>query len=112
MKIVSINALPPQLAYVEAGIAPVLLAQPTYRWGEMGVDTIVDKVSGKQVPARIPAELVRVSADNLGVWARQLRAWGFADVPEELLTASTKGSRGARDEGPPGGVRPRSRELR
>jgi hypothetical protein len=26
-----------------------------------------------------------VSAENLGAWARQLRAWGFADVPEELL---------------------------
>src|SRR5580765_240220 len=86
VKIVSINALPPQLAYVEAGYAPVLLAQPTYLWGEMGVDAIVDKVTGKrQFPAPIPAELVRVSTDNLGVWARQLRAWGFADVPEELL---------------------------
>jgi ribose transport system substrate-binding protein len=86
VKIVSINALPPQLAYVEAGVAPVLLAQPTYLWGEMGVDAIVDKLTGKRPsPARIPAELVRVSADNLGSWARQLRAWGFADVPEELL---------------------------
>jgi len=86
VKIVSINALPPQLAYVEAGLAPVLLAQPTYLWGEIGVDAIVDKLAGgKKFPARIPAELVRVSADNLGVWARQLRAWGFADVPEELL---------------------------
>ena len=86
VKIVSINALPPQLAYVEAGLAPVLLAQPAYLWGEIGVDAIVDKLTGqKKLPARIPAELVRVSADNLGVWARQLRAWGFADVPEELL---------------------------
>jgi ribose transport system substrate-binding protein len=86
VKIVSINALPPQLAYVEAGLAPVLLAQPTYLWGEIGVDAIVDKVMGrKRLPDRIPAELVRVSAENLGVWARQLRAWGFADVPEELL---------------------------
>jgi ribose transport system substrate-binding protein len=86
VKIVSINALPPQLAYVEAGMAPVLLAQPTYLWGEIGVDAIVDKLTGgKRFPAHIPAELVRVSADNLGGWARQLRAWGFADVPEELL---------------------------
>ena len=86
VKIVSINALPPQLEYVEAGLAPVLFAQPTYLWGEMGVDAIVDKVTGrKPVPAHINAELVRVSSDNLRVWARQLRAWGFADVPEELL---------------------------
>jgi len=86
VKIVSINALPPQLEYVEAGLAPVLFAQPTYLWGEIGVDAIVDKVTGrKPVPAHINAELVRVSSDNLRVWARQLRAWGFADVPEELL---------------------------
>jgi len=86
VKIVSINALPPQLAYVEAGLAPVLFAQPTYLWGEIGVDAIVDKVTHrKPVPPHINAELVRVSSDNLRVWARQLRAWGFADVPEELL---------------------------
>jgi ribose transport system substrate-binding protein len=86
VKIVSINALPPQLAYVEAGLAPVLFAQPTYLWGEIGVDAVVDRVTGRRpVPSYIAADLVRVSADNLGAWARQLRAWGFADVPEELL---------------------------
>jgi ribose transport system substrate-binding protein len=86
IKIVSINALPPQLVYVEKGLAPVLLAQPTYLWGEVGVDTIVDKVVlGKQVPDRIPIELVRVTPATLGTWARQLRAWGFSDVQEEYL---------------------------
>ncbi len=30
-------------------------------------------------------ELVRVTKDNLGEWARQLRDWGFTDVPEEYL---------------------------
>jgi ribose transport system substrate-binding protein len=86
VKIVSINALPPQLPYVERGLAPVLLAQPTYVWGAVGVKTIVDKlVLGKPVPARIPLELIRVTAATMGAWARQLRAWGFADVPEEYL---------------------------
>jgi ribose transport system substrate-binding protein len=86
LRMVAINALPPQLAYVERGLAPVLLAQPTYLWGAVGVETIVDKLLlGKAVPARIPLELVRVTAENLGAWARQLRAWGFADVPEEYL---------------------------
>jgi ribose transport system substrate-binding protein len=84
--IVSINALPPQLVYVEKGMAPVLLAQPTYLWGAVGVETIVDKLLlGKTVPVRIPMDLVRVTRDNLGSWARQLRAWGFGDVPEEYL---------------------------
>jgi ribose transport system substrate-binding protein len=84
--IVSINAIPPQLLYVEKGLAPVLLAQPTYLWGEVGVDTIVDKLlRGSAVPERIPMELVRVTRDNLGTWVRQLRAWGFVDAPEEYL---------------------------
>jgi ribose transport system substrate-binding protein len=84
--IVSINAIPPQLLYVEKGLAPVLLAQPTYLWGEVGVDTIVDKLLRKgPVPERIPMELVRVTRDNLGAWVRQLRAWGFVDAPEEYL---------------------------
>jgi len=26
-----------------------------------------------------------VTAESLGSWSRQLRQWGFADVPEEYL---------------------------
>jgi ribose transport system substrate-binding protein len=86
LKIVSVDALPAELPYVAQGLAPVLLAQPTYLWGKVGVETIVQKVHLKQeVPARIPMELVRVTKDNLGTWARQLRDWGFTDVPEEYL---------------------------
>ena len=86
VKIASVDALGPQLVYVEKGIAPVLLAQPVYQWGYVGVNTIVDKViSKKDVPAIIPMELVRVSKENLGEWARQLRDWGFSDVPEAYL---------------------------
>ena len=86
MKIVAVDALPVELPYVEKGLAPVLLAQPVYLWGHVGVSTIVDKlVLNKPVPERIPMELVRVSKDNLGEWARQLKAWGFSDVPEKYL---------------------------
>ncbi len=85
-KIVSVNALPPQLIYVEKGFVPVLLAQPTYLWGAVGVEAIVNKVLlRKAVPARIPMELIRVTSANLGTWARQLKAWGFGDVPDEYL---------------------------
>ena len=48
VKIVAVDALPAQLPYVEKGLAPVLLAQPTYLWGHVGVATIVDKVHLKQ----------------------------------------------------------------
>jgi len=86
VKVVSVDALPAELAYVEKGIAPVLLAQPTYLWGYVSTQRIFDKVQLKQeVPQIIPMDLVRVSKDNLGTWARQLQAWGFTDVPEAYL---------------------------
>jgi ribose transport system substrate-binding protein len=86
-KIVAVDALPVELPYVERGIAPVLLAQPVYNWGKVGVETIVDKVVHKKDPVApiIAMDLVRVSKDNLGEWARQLKAWGFTDVQEKYL---------------------------
>ena len=57
-----------------------------YQWGYVGVNTIFQKVhEGKAVAEIIPMELVRVSKENLGAWARQLKAWGFTDVNEEYL---------------------------
>jgi ribose transport system substrate-binding protein len=86
VKIVAVDALPAELAYVEKGLAPVLLAQPTYLWGYVSVQRIFDKVQLKHdVPAIIPMELTRVSKENLGTWARQLRDWGFSDVPDAYL---------------------------
>src|SRR6185503_19868897 len=55
IKIVAVDALPAELAYVEKGLAPVLLAQPTYLWGYVSVQRIVEKVHLKQdVPQIIP----------------------------------------------------------
>ncbi|MFA6450078.1 MAG: substrate-binding domain-containing protein [bacterium] len=86
IKIVAVDALPAQLPYVDKGIAPVLLAQPTYKWGYVSVEKIIDKIYlNKEVPVINPMELVRVSKDNLGDWAKQLKDWGFADVPDEYL---------------------------
>jgi ribose transport system substrate-binding protein len=86
VKIVSVDALPAELAYVDRGLAPVLLAQSTYLWGYVSVQTIVSKVHFNQdVPVMNKMELVRVSKDNLGSWARQLRDWGFTDVSEAYL---------------------------
>lgn len=86
VKIVAIDALPAELAYVEAGLAPVLFAQPVYSWGYVSVNTIFEKVYLKQeVPSQVMMELVKVSKDNLGEWSRQLKAWGFSDVDPKLL---------------------------
>jgi ribose transport system substrate-binding protein len=86
IKVASVDALPEELAYVEKGVVPVLLAQSVYLWGDVGVRTIVDKLHFKKdVPTVIPMELVRVSKENLGTWARQLQAWGFTNVPPAYL---------------------------
>ncbi len=87
LKIVSVDALPVELAYIDAGLTPVLLAQPTYLWGYQSVHTIFDHVYlKKDVPAHVQMELVRVSKENLGEWARQLQAWGYPDVDQKYLS--------------------------
>jgi ribose transport system substrate-binding protein len=86
VKIVAVDGLPAELAYVEKGLAPVLLAQPTYLWGDVSVRTIMDHVYlKKDVPQHVEMKLVRVSKDNLGTWARQLKTWGFTDVDPKYL---------------------------
>ena len=86
VKMVAVDALPPELPYVEKGLAPVLLAQASYLWGNVGVTKIIDKIYFKKdVPEIVSMDAVRVSIDNLGAWSRQLRQWGFPDVPEEYL---------------------------
>ncbi|MGV3614853.1 MAG: substrate-binding domain-containing protein [Fimbriimonas sp.] len=78
VKVVAVDALPGQLAYVENGLAPVLLAQPVYDWGYKSVGIIVDKVIlKKDVPVIHKMELVKVSKDNLSEWAKTLQDWGM-----------------------------------
>lgn len=87
VKIVAVDGLPAELPYVERGLAPVLLAQPTYLWGYESVQIIFRKIHEQQdVPVINQMELVRVSKENLGTWARQLQEWGFTDVPAAYLS--------------------------
>jgi ribose transport system substrate-binding protein len=86
VKLVAVDALPTELPYVEKGLAPVLLAQSSYLWGNVGVTKIIDKLFYKKdVPEIVSMDPVRVTLESLGSWARQLRQWGFPDVPEEYL---------------------------
>lgn len=93
VKIVAVDALPAELIYVDKGMAPVLLAQPTYKWGQVAVQSVVDRViNGKDVPVITKMDLVKVSKENLGDWARQLKAWGFPfdKTEEKYLTLDMK----------------------
>jgi len=85
IKVVAVGALPAQLVYVEKGLAPVLIAQPTYMWGYESVQRIVDKVHlKKDVPEIMTMDVIRVTKSDLGPWARQLATWGFT-VPDMYL---------------------------
>jgi ribose transport system substrate-binding protein len=81
LKVVCVDALPEQLVYVDKGLA-VLLAQPVYDWGTVGVETIANELWGTApVPERIEMELVRVAPDSLVAWAERLQSWGFQVDP-------------------------------
>ena len=87
IRVVSADALPPQLAYVDSGVVPTLIAQRSYDLGALGVQAIVDKVIEKKpVEGNVNPELTKVTKENLGEWARQLKDWGFTDVPEKYLS--------------------------
>jgi ribose transport system substrate-binding protein len=86
VKVVAVGGLPAQLPFIQNGLAPVLLAVPTYNWGYVSVQRIFEKVHLKQeVPTILPPiQVVRVTNDNLGTFARQLQTWGFT-VPESYV---------------------------
>jgi ribose transport system substrate-binding protein len=86
IKIVAVDALPVQLEYIEKNYAQVLLGQPTFTWGEITVKKVIDKIYlNKNVEEIIRLNTIPVSIKNLGGWSRQLRAWGYEDIPQKYL---------------------------
>lgn len=86
VKIVAVDCLPAQLAYIDKGVAPVLFAQPTYEWGHTSVGLIYRKtVKGEAVEAVNKMSLVKVDKEGLHDWAKKLKDWGFTDVDPKYL---------------------------
>ncbi len=85
-KIVAVDALPEQLKYIEKGYAHLLLGRPTYKWGKVAVEKIIDKIiDNKEISPIIKMKIIPVSINNLGGWARQLRAWGYKNIPDKYF---------------------------
>ena len=85
VKIVAVDALPAELPYVEKGLAPVLLAQPTYLWGNVREahhrqDALQEGRAGDHPDGARAGD--EGEPRHLGA---QLRDWGFTDVPEAYL---------------------------
>ncbi len=86
IKIVAVDALPVQLEYIEKNYVQVLLGQPTFTWGEITVQTVIDKIYlKKKVEKIIRLNTIPVTIKNLGGWSRQLRAWGYTEISEKYL---------------------------
>ena len=77
-KVVSVDALPAQLAYLESGHVEVLLAQDCYGWGWRSVEVLLDKILEGKDPrpsARIVDPLTRVRRADAAEYARKWEGW-------------------------------------
>jgi ribose transport system substrate-binding protein len=78
VKIVAVDALPAQLAYLETGHVEVLLAQDCYGWGRRSVEILVTKaLDGKEPPGapRLIDPLTRVSRQDARALAMKWEVW-------------------------------------
>jgi ribose transport system substrate-binding protein len=77
VKVVSVDALPAQLSYVQNGYVEMLLAQDCYGWGYRSVEMLVDKiVNGKDPPSqRVIDPLTAVTKDNAAEFGKKWEKW-------------------------------------
>jgi ribose transport system substrate-binding protein len=76
-KVVSVDALEPQLVYVRNGQVQVLLGQKVYEWGFESVRLLVDKIVSDTAPSDpiVKADLVRVTKENADEYGKQWDKW-------------------------------------
>jgi ribose transport system substrate-binding protein len=77
VKVVSVDALPPQLGYLKSGHVQVLLAQDCYGWGYKSVDILLNKIVNNQNPSalRVIDPLARVTAENAEEFMKNWDKW-------------------------------------
>lgn len=76
-KVVSVDALPPQLGYLRSGHVETLFAQDCYGWGYRSVEILLEKIVHGRSPAseRIIDPLTRVTRENVDEFARLWDKW-------------------------------------
>ncbi|MEW6306613.1 MAG: substrate-binding domain-containing protein [Verrucomicrobiota bacterium] len=77
VKCVSVDALPPMLAYLRSGHVEILLAQQVYEWGYRSVEHLVNKVHLKKDPASVRdvSPLIPVTKANVEAFAKNWEKW-------------------------------------
>lgn len=77
VKCVSVDALPPQLAYLRSGHVQLLLAQRVFDWGYRSVEHLINKVHFKKDPAQTVdvSNLIPVTKANVDEFAKNWEKW-------------------------------------
>src|SRR6058998_901254 len=77
VKCVSVDALPPQLAYLRSGHVQLLLAQQVYEWGYRSVEHLINKIHLKKDPTTVKdvSALVPVTRETADEFARNWEKW-------------------------------------
>ncbi|MBL0175489.1 MAG: substrate-binding domain-containing protein [Ignavibacteria bacterium] len=77
VKVVSVDALPPQLAYLASGHVQVLLAQNCYGWGTTAVRVLLDRIVRGHAPAqtRIVDSLTVVTNATQAAYGKNWEQW-------------------------------------
>src|SRR6266542_5040647 len=72
VKCVSVDALPPELAYLRSGHVQLLLAQQVYEWGYRSVEHLMNKIHLRKEPASVKdvSPLVPVTRENVDAFAK------------------------------------------
>src|SRR2546421_402221 len=77
VKCVSVDALPPQLAYLRSGHVQLLLAQQVYEWGYRSVEHVINKIHLRNDPSIVNevSALIPVTRENVDEFARNWEKW-------------------------------------
>ena len=77
VKVVSVDALPAQIPYVQQGYVAALYAQDCYGWGHKSVELLLDKVVKNQAPPqpRVIDPLTAVTKENADEYAKKWAKW-------------------------------------
>jgi len=77
VKCVSVDALPPQLAYLRSGHVQLLLAQQVYEWGYRSVEHLINKIHLKKDPSSVRdvSALVPVTKETADQFAKNWEKW-------------------------------------
>ena len=77
VKVVSVDALPDELTYLDSGHVQVLLAQDCYGWGHKSVEILVDKIVNHKDPEKtlIIDPLTLVTKANSAEWSKKWDKW-------------------------------------